>query len=147
MEQRDFRPGDLSNTEVQIQADFAYDLSDTATLAFGLSYLDEEYELVEGEPNSYLPGDYALGDPHNLCDGKGEGAVPTAAGQAAIDGGSTLDCTNESDPVFRAFAVGSNGFPGYSPDFSGTYSRDSYAVYAEITGDASDNLNYQAAAW
>jgi iron complex outermembrane receptor protein len=79
-----------------------------------------------------------------------------------IANGSTLNCDNFTtadldedgveddgiaglDPVYRAFAVGSNGFPGYSPDFSGTYSRDSYAVYAEITGDASDSFNYQAA--
>jgi iron complex outermembrane receptor protein len=42
-------------------------------------------------------------------------------------------------------SVGSNGFPGYSPEFSGTYSRDSYSLYAEINGDASDDLSYQAA--
>ena len=41
--------------------------------------------------------------------------------------------------------VGSNGFPGYSPEFSGTYSRDSYALYGEISGDASDAFSYQAA--
>ena len=47
--------------------------------------------------------------------------------------------------MYRVVGVGSNGFPGYSPEFSGTYSRNSYAVYGEISGDASDAFSYQAA--
>ena len=40
-----FKPGELTNTEMQFQADFTYDMSDTLTLVFGASYLDEEYEI------------------------------------------------------------------------------------------------------
>ena len=71
--------------------------------------------------------------------------IPTDAGAAVIANGSTLDCSDSSDPVYRVVGVGSNGFPGYSPAFSGTYSRDSYALYGEISGDASDAFSYQAA--
>ena len=140
--QKNFHPGDLSNTELQIQADFSMELSDTAELAFGLSYMDEEYEIHQGELNSYQVGPYSNPDPYGFCDDAG---AATAAGDAVIAGGSTLDCADSSDPVYRALAVGSNGFPGYSPAFSGVYSRDSYALYAELNGELSDEFSYQAA--
>ena len=46
-----FRPGDLINEETQITADFTYTVSDSTSLAFGASFLSEEYEVVEGEPD------------------------------------------------------------------------------------------------
>jgi len=140
--QTKFRNGDLTNTEFQLQADFAYALSDAATLAFGLSYIDEEYEIGGGEPASYQAGPYSVQDPWDFCNDDG---TATDAGAAVIANGSTLDCADGSDPVYRVVGVGSNGFPGYSPEFSGTYSRDSYALYGEISGDASDAFSYQAA--
>ena len=140
--QTSFRNGDLTNTEFQLQADFAYALSDAATIAFGLSYIDEEYEIGGGEPASYEAGPYSVQDPWGFCNDDG---TATDAGAAVIANGSTLDCADGSDPVYRVVGVGSNGFPGYSPEFSGTYSRDSYALYGEISGDASDAFSYQAA--
>ena len=140
--QTSFKNGDLTNTELQLQADFTYALSDTATLAFGLSFIDEEYEIGGGEPASYEAGPYSVQDPWGFCDDNG---AATAAGTAVIANGSSLDCSDSSDPVYRVVGVGSNGFPGYSPEFSGTYSRNSYAVYGEISGDASDAFSYQAA--
>jgi iron complex outermembrane receptor protein len=140
--QKDFRPGDLTNTEFQVQADFSYALSDAATLAFGLSYLDEEYEITQGELASYEAGPYSVQDPWGFCNDDG---TATDAGTAVIANGSSLDCADGDDPVYQVVGVGSNGFPGYSPAFSGTYSRDSYALYAEINGDASDAFSYQAA--
>ena len=140
--QTSFKNGDLTNTEMQLQADFTYALSDTATLAFGLSFIDEEYEIGGGEPASYEAGPYSVQDPWGFCDDNG---AATAAGTAVIANGSSLDCSDSSDPVYRVVGVGSNGFPGYSPEFSGTYSRNSYAVYGEISGDASDAFSYQAA--
>ena len=140
--QTSFKNGDLTNTEMQLQADFTYALSDAATLAFGLSFIDEEYEIGGGEPASYEAGPYSVQDPWGFCDDNG---AATAAGTAVIANGSSLDCSDSSDPVYRVVGVGSNGFPGYSPAFSGTYSRNSYAVYGEISGDASDAFSYQAA--
>lgn len=136
-----FKPGSLTNTEMQVQLDLSYAMSDTVTLLGGLSYLDEEYDIAQGEPDSYRVGPYSSPDPWGFCDGD----APTAAGQAVIDAGSTLDCADSSDPVYRAVGVGSNGFPGYSPAFSGVYSRDSFAAYGEVNADMSDSLFVQAA--
>ena len=49
------------------------------------------------------------------------------------------------DPTYQIFAPESNGFPGYSPSSSGTYTRDSMAIYAELSGDVTDKLFMQGA--
>jgi iron complex outermembrane receptor protein len=136
-----FRPGDLINEEVQYQADFSYEMGE-ALWAFGASYMDESYEVVGGDVASYAPGPYATPDPWNLC---AADQTPTAAGSAAIANGSSLNCASSSDAVYRVVGVGSNGFPGNSPQFSETYSRDSYAAYVDVSGDVSENLFLQAA--
>ena len=136
-----FNPGMLTNTETQVQADFSYDFSETLTLVFGASYLDEEYEISEGEPDSYRNGPYSAADPWDFCNDDG---TPTAAG-LAVDPAFGLDCADSSDPVYRAVGVGSNGFPGYSPEFSSSYTRDSFAFYVEANLDATEDLFLQAA--
>jgi iron complex outermembrane receptor protein len=136
-----FRPGDLINEEVQYQADFSYEMGE-ALWAFGASYMDESYEVVGGDVASYAPGPYATPDPWNLC---AADMTPTAAGSAAIANGSNLNCASSSDAVYRVVGVGSNGFPGNSPQFSETYARDSYAAYVDVSGDVSENLFLQAA--
>ena len=141
-----FHPGDLINEEIQLQADFTKELSfgleDPFTLGFGLSYMDESYELVGGDPASYSAGPYSTPDPYGFC----SGGAPTAAGLGVIANGSTLDCSDPNDPVFTVVGVGSNGFPGYSPAFSGEYTRDSFAAYVELSGDLTDRLFVQTAA-
>ncbi len=137
-----FRPGDLVNSETQLQADFSYELDNGALFAFGASWMDESYEVVEGEPDSYRAGPHATPDPHGLCNDDG---TASAKGTQAIAGGSSLDCSNSADPVFRVVGVGSNGFPGYSPEFSDVYERNSYALYGDVSGDVSDVLFLQGA--
>ncbi|MAI90578.1 TonB-dependent siderophore receptor [Ponticaulis sp.] len=140
-----FHPGDLINEEMQLQADFYkeldFGLGSPLTFAFGASYMDESYELVGGNPESYESGPYATQDPWGFCDA----GAPTAAGLAVIANGSTLDCADDDDPVYQVVGVGSNGFPGYSPEFSGEYTRDSYAFYADLSGDVTDRLFLQGA--
>lgn len=140
-----FRPGDLINEEFQLQADFTTEfeagLSSPVFVAFGLSYLDESYEIVGGELASYEAGPYATSDPWGFC----SAGAPTAAGLAVIGGGSTLDCADPNDPVYTVVGVGSNGFPGYSPEFSGTYERDSAAAYVDFSADVTERLFLQAA--
>ena len=150
-----FRPGDLINEETQAQADFTQEFNvgfaTPLVVGFGLSYLEESYEIVEGELNSYLAGPHATQDPYNLCDDFG---APTAAGVTVIGNGSTLNCadindpdddSDSYDPVYQVVGVGSNGFPGYSPDFSGKYERDSQAAYIDVSADVTDELFMQAA--
>ena len=155
-----FNPGTLANEEMQLQADFSKEL-DLGTgapviAAFGLSYMDESYDLTGGDPDSYAAGPYATSDPWGFCDS----GMATAAGQAVIDAGESLDCsltpqavkdaaemgiTLIADPVYNVVGVGSNGFPGYSPEYSGSYSRDSYAVYGDLSSDVTSRLFLQAA--
>lgn len=141
-----FRPGDLINTETQFQADFTYDFdlgwAGPATLAFGGSYMLESYEVAAGDPASYVAGPYATKDPWDLCNADGTTAPN---GVRAIAGGSTLDCANSDDPVYQVVGVGSNGFPGNSPQFTGVYERNSGALYTELSGDITDALYVQGA--
>ena len=136
-----FRPGDLVNTETQLQADFTYELDNGALFAFGASWMDEAYDVVQGEEVSYRAGPYAEQDPHGFCDGD----TATENGMRVIAAGSNLDCANSNDPVYNVVGVGSNGFPGYSPEFSDVYERNSYALYGDISGDVTDQLFLQAA--
>ena len=137
-----FSPGSLTNTETQLQLDLTYALSDTVTVLGGLSYLDEEYDIGQGEPDSYVKGEYSFSDPWDLCN---VDMTPTDAGQAAMDAGTGLDCASEDDPVYTRVPFGSNGFPGYPAEFSGVYSRNSFATYGEVNADVTDNLFVQAA--
>lgn len=149
-----FKPGTLANEEMQLQADFSKELelglNSPVVAAFGLSYMDESYELSGGDPDSYAAGPYATQDPWGFCEGDPDPdvatATETAAGQAVIDAGYDLNCADPNDPVYTAVGVGSNGFPGYSPEYSGSYSRDSYAIYGDLSTDLSDRLFVQAAA-
>ena len=140
-----FTPGDLINEELQLSADFVKFLDaglySEVTLAFGLTYMEESYELVGGDEASYSAGPYALPDPWDLCS---EGAA-TDAGLAVITGGSTLDCADSNDPVYQVVGVGSNGFPGYSPQYSGSYERDMTGVYVDVSSDLSEALYLQGA--
>ena len=143
---KSFRPGDLVNEETQFQADFTkeFDMgfSTPVLLAFGGSYMLESYEVVQGEPDSYKAGPHSIQDPFGFCDDSG---ASTAAGSAVIASGSTLNCANSSDPVYTVVGVGSNGFPGYSPQFSALFERNSVAVYGDVSADLSDSLFMQAA--
>ena len=104
--QQSFKPGDLINSETQFQADFNYEFeSDFASpllLAFGTSYMDESYEVVQGELNSYVAGPHATPDPFGLCSAN----APTAAGAGVIANGSTLNCADSNDPVYQVVGVG-----------------------------------------
>lgn len=139
-----FHPGDLSNDELQFQADFTYDLAEYV-LAFGLSYMEESYEISQGDEASYAVGPHSIPDPYGLCSRVDNGFGLATDEQVAAAVANGLDCSDSSDPVYTAVGVGSNGFPGYSDEFIGTYERDSYAVYGDISGDITDALFAQAA--
>jgi iron complex outermembrane receptor protein len=140
-----FRPGDLINEELQFSADFSQyidvGLESELFFAFGLTYMEESYELIGNDVDSYTGGPYSGSDPWGFC----EGQVATTAGLEVIAGGSTLDCADSSDAVYTVVGVGSNGFPGYSPAYSGKYERDMAGIYVDVSTDISDELFIQAA--
>lgn len=144
----DMDVGDLINQETQYQADFSQEfdldgLENPLVLAFGVSYLDESFEIVEAQDNpSFLPGLWADPDPFGFCDDAG---AATLSGQAVIANGSTLDCANPDDPVYNRRNVGSDGFPGFGPVAASVNSRDSYAAYIDVSSDVTDKLLLQAA--
>jgi iron complex outermembrane receptor protein len=149
----DFKPGKLQNEEVQFQVDLtnSFDVGTASdmVLAYGVSYMDETYNVHQSaDQASYLAGPHSVADPYDFCTDEADPALrtPTAAGAAAAaDPIWPMDCTNTSDPVYTVVGVGANGFPGYSPQFSDEYNRDSYAVYGEISTDVTDNFFIQAA--
>ena len=151
----DFRPGALQNEEMQLQADFSneFDIGweSPLVLAYGVSYMDETYNVHQSDdPASYEAGPHALPDPYGFCttetnpDGTPNYAARTLT-PAGIATGAAIDCTRAADAVYTVVGVGSNGFPGYSPEFSEEYNRDSYAVYADVSGDVTENFFVQAA--
>lgn len=111
-----FRPGVLVNDELQVNLDFTYPvevgLASPLSVAFG--YRDEGYDIKEGEPTSYEIGPFARPDPFGFC--------------------QVNDCV-PGDPALNAVPVGSNGFPGYSPEFASSRSRDSYSAYIDFEVD------------
>jgi iron complex outermembrane recepter protein len=142
----DFHPGDLISDELAYNADFAWStpfiFKNPLEIGFGLEYRKEGYEIVRGEVNSWVAGPYARQDPWDFCTNEAAVAArtPTAAGLAVIAQGSTLACTSAADPVYRQMGVGSDGFPGYSPLYSGSFERDSYAAYVDFASDVTDFL-------
>ncbi len=144
-----FRPGDLSNDELALNADFTLELAKAGTrpkhLAFGLEYRREGYEIGEGGEASYVVGPFARQDPFNF-----------EITQAEVDADANDDLVEiqcripgfervgglcpYGDPINNALAVGSNGFPGYPPAFASDYERASYAAYANLEVDVADNL-------
>jgi iron complex outermembrane receptor protein len=141
-----FHPGDLINEELQFSADFAQFIdvgfSSELVFAFGLTYMEESYELVEGDVDSYSVGAYSSPDPHGFCNDDGSASTD---GLAVISSGSTLDCADSNDAVYRAVGVGSNGFPGFSPEYSGSYERDMAGIYVDLSADITDAFFLQGA--
>ena len=137
-----FHLGNLVNEETQYQADFTWEFDSGTVLAFGASFLDEDYHILGGEPDSHEPGTYAVPDPHGFCNDDG---TATTAGETVIANGSTLDCADSSDPVYYVGQVGANGFPGFPPEFSQSYGREATSIYVDLSHDVTDTLFLQGA--
>ena len=142
-----FSPGDLIADETSFNLDFTYELpvsgfASPLSISYGTEYRSEGYELVVGDTPSWAAGPYAKPDPWGFCNLSQPLATrtPTAAGLAVIAQGSTLNCASASDPVYRLLGVGSDGFPGNNPDYSGAFDRGSYAFYVDLEADVTDKL-------
>ena len=95
--QRGFDIGDLEQEEINLNADFSKQLTDSIHLAFGAEWREETFTIIAGEPSSH-------------------------------------------------FGAGSSGFKGFEPQNAGDFSRDNYALYAEIEQDPADGFLVQYAA-
>ena len=143
-----FRPGNLINDEFAINMDFSkeFDLgaANPTNVAFGLEWREEGYTIEAGDTPSWTVGPYGGSDPHNFDVTAAEAAL---AGETRVAGcyipglvatpGTQCD---SADPIFNSLPVGSNGFPGYDPAYTGTYSRDSVGAYVDIETDITDEF-------
>ena len=127
--QTSFDAGSLSFDQVTINADIVktFDnlLPGETTLAFGAEYRDESFEIGAGEPASYEEGDnpYAFDYYGNVR--------------------LTLDDDDNLVPV--AAAIGSQVFPGFTPESEVDVSRDSASIYAEVEWVPNDQTLISAA--
>ena len=141
-----FRPGDLTNDEFALNADFAWPRTTrggrTLHLAFGLEYRDEGYRVVEGEPSSYAIGPFARPDPFDLEITQAEvDADPNDAltvVECRVPGFEAVGALCPAgDPLNNAVPIGANGFPGYPPAFASDVNRHSHAAYLDVELDVS----------
>jgi iron complex outermembrane receptor protein len=143
-----FRPGDVVSDESALLADFVLPVdvgfASDLNVAFGVEYRDENYTTVAGEPLSYEIGTYAFPDPFNF-------EIDAAEAAAGQNGGSVgcfipgpqfdpANLCNPSDPIHNVGLIGSNGFPGFLPDYSPSYGRDSWAGYVDLEADITDRF-------
>ena len=148
-----FRPGNLVNDELALNADFTRPLAIGERLlnfAFGAEYRNEGYAVEEGDPASYAIGPFGRRDPFNLEITQAE--VDASADDALV----ALECRipgfravgslcPEGDPVNNALPIGSNGFPGYPPAFASDVGRQSYAAYVDLETELTPRLLGNAA--
>ena len=139
-----FHPGNLVNDELALNADFAWSADARAGtelhLAFGAEYRNEGYQVQTGEPASYQVGPFGRPDPFNFeitqaeVDADPADALTTVA--CRIPGFEAVGrlCPT-GDPVNNAVPIGSNGFPGYPPDFASDVKRRSRAGYLDVEWD------------
>jgi iron complex outermembrane recepter protein len=144
-----FHAGELQSDEMSFNADLSKPVEigwhSPLNVAVGFEYRDEGYKISKGEPLSYFAGPYALSDPWNFEITQAEvDANPTDSltqiecripGLAAI--GSLCPA---GDPIRNAAAVGSNGFPGYDPNFTADYNRSNSAAYLTLESDVTEKF-------
>jgi iron complex outermembrane receptor protein len=94
--QMDFDNGAYEQEELNLNADFSMPMRDNLNLAFGGEWREETYNVIAGEPNSFVGG-------------------------------------------------GGSGFKGITEKDSGGFSRDNWAVYADVEHDVTDALLMQYA--
>ena len=161
-----FRPGDLVNDETEFNADFSKALdvgwNNDLNVAFGFAYRDEGYDIVQGGDASFAIGPFAGRDPFDFETDAAEAAaganggvigcrIPGQVQNGALCAPEALDDDGNGmgfslDPINNVVPVGSNGFPGFGPNFTNSYDRDSVAVYIDLESDLTDNflLNFAA---
>lgn len=123
-----FEPGALTSDELELTADFSSEfdvgLDSPLYVRTGFTYREEGYKITSLDETSFTAGPFAQPDPFNFCNADG---TATMAGMG-VDG---LDCADPSDPVYTVMAVGSNGFPGFSDEFTVNNSRESVGFYID----------------
>jgi iron complex outermembrane receptor protein len=117
-----------------LSREFEVGFAKPLTLAFGLEYRHEQFEIRPGDNQSWAIGPYF------------KASVTTTAANCAAQTGVYNAGSGVCSFPGRAAAAGAQGFPGL-PDSSATNAkRHSYAGYVELDTDLVDGLSVTAAA-
>lgn len=135
-----FRPGNLGNQELTLNADLSGSLEigaiEPMSLALGFERRYERYEIESVDPASYELGPFGIRDPFNF-------EITQAEVDADPDDAlTTIECRipgyvmsgalcPTGDPINNTLPIGSNGFPGYSPLYATEQSRESFGLYVD----------------
>ena len=152
---RAFHPGNLVSGELAANADLTWPVevgrASPLNVAFGFEYREEGYAIEAGDAASSAAGPFAVPDPFNF-------EITQAEVDADPDDGLTVvECRipgfaalgslcPAGDPIHNVVPVGSNGFPGYSPQFTSDVTRGSHAGYIDLELDVTDDWLVNAAA-
>ena len=150
-----FRPGELNSSEFALNFDFEWTLFSAllrpVVVAFGFDIRRDSYEIRTGDSASHMVGPFARIDPFNwditsaevaadpndalvtpMCRIPGhEALIASDPDIKAQPGGNCI----AGDPIYNVMAVGSNGFPGYPPQYSVDRTRDGTAAYVDLSYD------------
>ena len=149
----EFRPGELVSMEVSLNGDFELTARvrkiGTVFVAFGFEFRQDTYEIRSGDQASFIVGPFARSDPFNWDITQEEAdASPTDQFESAmcrIPGHAELIASDPSvnaqpggnciagDPIYNVMSVGSNGFPGYAPEYAVDRSQDGSAFYFDLS--------------
>jgi iron complex outermembrane receptor protein len=152
----EFHQGDLVSDEWALNADFIYQLSgftpEPIAVAFGAEYRKEGFEIRSGDVNAYVAGPYAVQDPYDFCTNESSVALRTLRPTAPQNQGIVCNATTQvidgrtfTNPVYAVLGVGSNGAPGFSPQYAGRLTRNSKAAYLDASTDLTNRLFVQGA--
>lgn len=120
---RQFYAGSLHNSQTVFNADATKDYSvawmkgGPLTVAFGMEWRKESFQITQGEPGSYANGNLLI----PRLDANGN-PVTTA-------------------PLTVLAAPGAQVFPGFKPADAGLFSRTSRSVYLDLEGSFTDKLS------
>lgn len=112
-----YEPGGYTEQDYTLNLDLSRPvdvefLHSPLNVALGLEYRVEQYEINAGEENSWV-------------DWSDNGGKPASSGSTLVN--------------WRNFGIGSDGFPGFNPDFAGKTDRGSYAAYIDLEADVVEN--------
>jgi len=124
--QRDFRTGDIKESDRSVNADFSYPVNADVNFAFGFEWREEKWTAFTGETQSWVAGPWA---------GVGE----------TDDMGNPLLINPFTGEGYSSPPIGSNGRSGFDGDSSGTFTRYNSAVYGDLEWDVSEDFLLQFA--
>jgi iron complex outermembrane recepter protein len=102
---RDFDIGDLTQQELNLNADFSKPLNDKLNFAYGFEWREETYIMDDAQLEAWAAGPWA-------------------------DVGQLIDPVTKQ--FYTAPPIGSNGLSGTTADAAGRFRRDNYAIYTDV---------------